>query len=63
MGIFDKFKSQARSKGKHRSDSEEQKMNERTGGRYEDQIDAGQQRVEGTLGMDRDRDRERPDQQ
>ncbi|MEU0247159.1 antitoxin [Streptomyces sp. NPDC006235] len=60
MGIFDKFKSQAR-KGKQGSDSAEQKMNERTGGKYEDQIDAGQQRVEGQLGMDRDR--ERPDQQ
>ncbi|MFI7016200.1 antitoxin [Streptomyces sp. NPDC050164] len=61
MGIFDKFKSQARSKGKKGSDSAEQKRNERTGGKYEDQIDAGQQRVEGSLGMDRDR--ERPDQQ
>ncbi|WDV52254.1 antitoxin [Streptomyces coeruleorubidus] len=60
MGIFDKFKSQARSKGKKGSDSAEQKMNERTGGKYEDQIDAGQQRAEGSLGMDRDR--ERPDQ-
>jgi hypothetical protein len=60
MGIFDKFKSQARNKGKQGSDSAEQKMNERTGGKYEDQIDAGQQRVEGSLGMDRDR--ERPDQ-
>ena len=58
MGIFDKFKSQARNKGKQGSDSAEQKMNERTGGKYEDQIDAGQQRVEGM-----DRDRERPDQQ
>ena len=61
MGIFDKFKSQARNKGKQGSDSAEQKMNERTGGKHEDQIDAGQQRVEGQLGMDRER--ERPDQQ
>jgi hypothetical protein len=60
MGIFDKLKSQARNKGKQGSDSAEQKMNERTGGKHEDQIDAGQQRVEGSLGMDRDR--ERPDQ-
>lgn len=61
MGIFDKFKSQARSKGKKGSDTAEQQMNERTGGKYEDRIDTGQRRVEGSLGMDRDRDR--PDQQ
>lgn len=63
MGIFDKLKSNktVRGKAKHASDAAERKMNERTGGKYEDQIDAGQQRVEGQLGMDRDR--ERPDQQ
>ncbi len=61
MGIFDKFKSQARNKGKQGSDTAEQKANERTGGKYEDQVDSGQQRIEGQLGMDRDRDR--PDQQ
>ncbi|MFI6371342.1 antitoxin [Streptomyces sp. NPDC050546] len=62
MGIFDKFKSQARHKGKQGSDTAEQKVNERTGGKYEDQVDSGQQRMEGSLGMD-DRDRDRPDQQ
>ncbi|MFF6915232.1 Rv0909 family putative TA system antitoxin [Streptomyces sp. NPDC012466] len=61
MGIFDKFKSQARNKGKQGSDSAEQRANERTGGTYEDQVDSGRQRVEGSLGMDRDRDR--PEQQ
>ncbi|MEU2911654.1 antitoxin [Streptomyces massasporeus] len=61
MGIFDKFKSQARSKGKQGSDDAEERINERTGGKYEDQVDSGQQRVEGSLGMDRDR--ERPEQQ
>ena len=61
MGIFDKFKSQARNKGKQGSDTAEERINERTGGKYEDQVDSGQQRVEGSLGMDRDRDR--PEQQ
>ncbi|MGI5369482.1 antitoxin [Streptomyces iakyrus] len=61
MGIFDKFKSQARNKGKQGSDTAEQRINERTGGKYEDQVDSGQQRVEGSLGTDRDRDR--PEQQ
>ncbi|MET9815669.1 MULTISPECIES: antitoxin [unclassified Streptomyces] len=61
MGIFDKFKSQARNRGKQGSDTAEQKINEKTGRKYEDQVDTGQQRVEGSLGMDRDR--ERPDQQ
>ncbi|GAA2597512.1 antitoxin [Streptomyces violaceus] len=63
MGIFDKFKSQARHKGKQGSDTAEQKANERTGGKYEDQVDSGQQRMEDSLGMDRDRDRNRPEQQ
>ncbi|KJK38408.1 hypothetical protein UK15_17215 [Streptomyces variegatus] len=63
MGIFDKFKSQARNKGKQGSDTAEQRMNERTGGKYEDQVDSGQQRAEDSLGMDRDRDRNRPEQQ
>ena len=36
-------------------------VNERTGGKYEDRVDSGQQRVEGSLGMERDRDR--PEQQ
>ncbi|AMW10935.1 hypothetical protein A4E84_16320 [Streptomyces qaidamensis] len=61
MGIFDKFKSQARNKGKQGSDTAEQRINERTGGKYEDQVDSGQQRVEGSLGRERDRDR--PEQQ
>ncbi|GAB2873209.1 antitoxin [Streptomyces deserti] len=61
MGIFDKFKSQRRNKAKEASDAAERKANERTGGKYEDQVDTGQQRIEGSLGMDRDRDR--PEQQ
>ncbi|GAA2246759.1 antitoxin [Streptomyces atrovirens] len=60
MGILDKFKSNkaARDKAKQASDAAERKMNERTGGKYEQQIDTGQQQAERRLGMDRDR----PDQ-
>ncbi|MEW2076997.1 antitoxin [Streptomyces sp. NPDC012403] len=60
MGILDKFKSNkaARDKAKQASDAAERKMNERTGGKYEQHIDTGQQQAERRLGMDRDR----PDQ-
>ncbi|GGX17609.1 hypothetical protein GCM10010297_43700 [Streptomyces malachitofuscus] len=60
MGILDKFKSNkaARDKARQASDAAEKKMNERTGGKYEQQIDTGQQQAERRLGMDRDR----PDQ-
>ncbi|MFE0476216.1 antitoxin [Streptomyces sp. NPDC058947] len=61
MGIFDKFKGQGRHRGKQGSDTAEQKIDERTGGRYEDQVDSGRQRVEGSL--DAERDRNRPEQQ
>lgn len=57
MGIFDKFKGHGRHRAGKGSDSPEQRTGEKTGGRYEEQIDAAQQRVEGSLGMDRDRDR------
>lgn len=62
MGIFDKLKGQGRHKAKAKdmSDAAERRANEKTGGKYEDQIDAAQQRTEGALGLDRDR--ERPDQ-
>lgn len=62
MGIFDRFKNQARDKAKAKdmSDAAERRVNEKTGGKYEDQVDSAQQRAEGALGMDRDRDR--PDQ-
>ncbi|MFF4834581.1 antitoxin [Streptomyces sp. NPDC001315] len=62
MGIFDRFKksSQAQDKAKQLSDAAERKANERTGGKYEGQIDDAQQKIEGAIGMDRDRDR--PDQ-
>ncbi|MGJ3559910.1 antitoxin [Streptomyces sp. INA 01156] len=60
MGIFDKFKSNksAQEKARKASDTAEKKLNERTGGKHEDQIDAGQRQAEERLGMKRDR----PDQ-
>lgn len=58
MGIFDKFKGQMRgSRGKHASDAAEKKVNEKTGDKYTRQVDDAQQRIEGSIGMDRDRDR------
>ncbi|MFF4804806.1 antitoxin [Streptomyces sp. NPDC001351] len=57
MGIFDRFKSnrQAQDKARDMSDAAERKVNERTGNKYETQVDDAQQRIEGQLGMDRDR--------
>ncbi|MFE9442424.1 Rv0909 family putative TA system antitoxin [Streptomyces sp. NPDC006602] len=60
MGILDRFKNQAKGrKGKDMSDAAERKANEKTGNKYESQVDDAQQRMEGQLGMDRDR-REQP---
>jgi hypothetical protein len=61
MGIFDKFKSnrQVQGKAKDMSDMAEKKVNERTGNKYESQVDDAQQKLEDQMGMDRDR----PDQQ
>ncbi|MBX9398508.1 antitoxin [Streptomyces sp. TRM72054] len=60
MGIFDRFKNKAaQDRARKMSDAAEKKANERTGNKYEDQIDAAQQNIEGRLGMDRDR----PEQQ
>lgn len=60
MGIFDRFKSNrmAQDKAKDVSDAAERKVNERTGNKYEGQVDDAQQKAEGAMGMDRDR----PDQ-
>ncbi|MFF4502557.1 antitoxin [Streptomyces sp. NPDC001401] len=57
MGIFDRFKSNrhAQDKAREMSDAAERKVNERTGNKYESQVDDAQQRIEGQLGMDRDR--------
>ncbi|SDD00377.1 antitoxin [Streptomyces prasinopilosus] len=64
MGIFDKFKSNraAQDKAKKVSDAAEKKVNERTGGTYEQHVDTGQRHVEDRLGMDRDRGQDRPGQ-
>jgi MT0933-like antitoxin protein len=60
MGIFDRFKSnrQVQDKTKDMSDLAERKVNDRTGNKYEGQVDDAQQKIEGSLGMDPDR----PDQ-
>ncbi|MFC5217673.1 Rv0909 family putative TA system antitoxin [Streptomyces coerulescens] len=59
MGIFDRFKNrQAQDKARDMSDTAERKVNERTGNKYEGQVDDAQQRMERELGMDRDK----PDQ-
>jgi spore germination cell wall hydrolase CwlJ-like protein len=56
MGIFDKFKSQVKGKkAEEMSDTAERKINEKTGNKYESQVDDAQRRAEGALGMDRDR--------
>ncbi|CAM5565647.1 Rv0909 family putative TA system antitoxin [Streptomyces canus] len=57
MGIFDRFKSnrQAQDKAKDMSDVAERKANERTGNKYEGRVDDAQRKIEGSLGMDRDR--------
>ncbi|KUN37784.1 hypothetical protein AQJ30_16020 [Streptomyces longwoodensis] len=57
MGIFDRFKSnrQAQDKAGSLSDAAEKKVNERTGGKYEGQVDDAQRKAEGALNMDRDR--------
>ncbi|MFD3836599.1 antitoxin [Streptomyces sp. NPDC058642] len=57
MGILDRFKSNrtAQDKAKNMSDAAERKANEKTGNKYESQVDGGQQRIEGAMGMDRDR--------
>ncbi|MFE5137611.1 antitoxin [Streptomyces fagopyri] len=64
MGIFDRFKDHARSKGKDMSDTAERGVNEKTGNKYTGQVDDAQQRIEGTTGLKGDRpDRpDRPDQ-
>ena len=57
MGIFDRFKSnrQMQDKSKDMSDMAERKVNDRTGNKYESQVDDAQQKIEGQMGMDRDR--------
>ncbi|CQR63630.1 antitoxin [Streptomyces leeuwenhoekii] len=56
MGIFDKLKSKmSQDKTKGMSDAAEKQVNQRTGHKYEDQVDTAQQKMEGRYGVDRDR--------
>ncbi|MGW0947191.1 antitoxin [Streptomyces sp. NPDC002623] len=57
MGIFDRFKSNKAAQGKARdmSDAAEKQINEKTGNKYESQVDSGQQKLHERLGMDEDR--------
>ncbi|MFJ7155910.1 antitoxin [Streptomyces sp. NPDC101118] len=55
MGIMDKAREMLHgSKGKQASDAAEQKVNEKTGGKYTEQVDQAQQQVEQKLGIDDD---------
>ncbi|MFE7647087.1 antitoxin [Streptomyces phaeoluteigriseus] len=60
MGIFDRFKSQGRDKSKGMSDTAEKKADEKTGDKYETQVDSGQQQLHRRTGMDEDRPPEQP---
>ncbi|MFJ4426604.1 antitoxin [Streptomyces galilaeus] len=60
MGIFDRFKSQGRDKAKGMSDAAEKKANEKTGNKYESQVDSGQQQLHRRMGMDEERPPEQP---
>ncbi|MCQ9181488.1 antitoxin [Streptomyces sp. IBSBF 2953] len=57
MGIFDRFKSNkaAQDKARDMSDAAERRVNEKTGDKYESQVDTGQQKLHERLGMDEDR--------
>jgi predicted outer membrane protein len=57
MGIFDKAKQMLQGHGKEAkqvSDAAERKINEKTGGKYTEQVDQAQQQVEKQLGIDDD---------
>ncbi|MET7653268.1 MULTISPECIES: antitoxin [unclassified Streptomyces] len=57
MGIFDRFKSNkaAQDKARDMSDVAERKANEKTGNKYESQVDSAQQKMHERMGMDEDR--------
>ncbi|MDX3804346.1 antitoxin [Streptomyces sp. AK04-3B] len=57
MGIFDRFKSNksAQHKARDMSDAAERRINEKTGDKYESQVDSGQQQLHERMGMDEDR--------
>ncbi|MEV8128278.1 antitoxin [Streptomyces sp. NPDC085944] len=57
MGILDKMKSMAgkdKDRSRKMSDAAERQVNQRTGGKYEKQVDAAQQQAEGKLGLGRE---------
>ncbi|MFD9863611.1 Rv0909 family putative TA system antitoxin [Streptomyces alboflavus] len=51
MGVFDRFKDQA----KDISDAAEAEINEKTGGKYEGKVDSVQQQVNDGLGLGGDK--------
>jgi hypothetical protein len=51
MGIFDRFKSQGQDKAKGASDEAEKRVNDKTGGKYEHQVDEAQKKAEDRFGM------------
>ncbi|MET9440882.1 antitoxin [Streptomyces sp. NPDC006610] len=60
MGIFDKLKGKMTpDRTRKLSDAAEKQVNQRTGNKYQDQVDTAQQKIEGRYGVDRDK----PDQQ
>ncbi|BET49613.1 MULTISPECIES: antitoxin [Streptomyces] len=57
MGILDKMKSMAgkdKDRSRKMSDAAERQVNQRTGGKYEKQVDAAQQQAEDKLGFGRE---------
>ncbi|ARX84025.1 MULTISPECIES: antitoxin [Streptomyces] len=55
MGIFDRYKDQAKNKAKDVSDAAEEEINEKTGGKYEDKVNSVQEQAVDKLGLDRDK--------
>ncbi|MEV3857956.1 Rv0909 family putative TA system antitoxin [Streptomyces sp. NPDC050095] len=60
MGAFDKFKDQAQEKAGQISDSLEEEINEKTGGKFADKVDKAQNTAEKAVGMNRE---QKPDEQ
>ncbi|MDQ0404290.1 antitoxin [Streptomyces sp. NBC_01723] len=57
MGILDKVKAMAgkdKDRSRKMSDAAERQVNQRTGGKYEKQVDSAQQQAEGKLGFGRE---------
>ncbi|MEU3659468.1 antitoxin [Streptomyces sp. NPDC032940] len=64
MGFLDKMKSMAgkdKDRSRKMSDTAERQVNQRTGGKYEKQVDAAQQRAEDQMGIGRERGGDRPE--